>query len=100
MFKGIKWLCIVLDGDGVFDCGRHGWFRHKNLTMYYPVGGAFGLLTTVVDGIVDDLMEENPDITVKAIYAGNYNDVVHQSTGRLEERSAGPAVGDVLHRHL
>ena len=43
------------------------------LTMYYPiaVGGA---LTEVVDGIVADFMAENPDVTVNAIYAGNYDD--------------------------
>lgn len=43
------------------------------LTMYYPVAVG-GPLTKIVDGIVDDFMKENPDITVKAIYAGNYND--------------------------
>ena len=43
------------------------------LTMYYPVAVG-GPLTKIVDSIVDDFMKENPDITVKAIYAGNYND--------------------------
>ena len=43
------------------------------LTMYYPiaVGGA---LTQVVDGIVADFEAANPDITVNAIYSGNYDD--------------------------
>lgn len=43
------------------------------LTMYYPiaVGGA---LTDVVDGIVAEFEEANPDITVNAIYSGNYDD--------------------------
>ncbi len=43
------------------------------LTMYYPVAVG-GPLTKIVDGLVADFMAENPDITVKAIYAGNYND--------------------------
>jgi sn-glycerol 3-phosphate transport system substrate-binding protein len=43
------------------------------LTMYYPVSVG-GALTKVVDSIVDDFEQENPDIDVKAIYAGNYND--------------------------
>jgi sn-glycerol 3-phosphate transport system substrate-binding protein len=43
------------------------------LTMYYPVAVG-GPLTKVVDGIVDDFMRQNPDVKVKAIYAGNYND--------------------------
>lgn len=43
------------------------------LTMYYPiaVGGA---LTQVVDSIVADFEEENPDIKVNAVYSGNYDD--------------------------
>ena len=43
------------------------------LTMYYPiaVGGA---LTQVVDGIVADFEAANPDISVNAIYSGNYDD--------------------------
>ncbi len=43
------------------------------LTMYYPVSVG-GALTKVVDSIVDDFELQNPDIDVKAIYAGNYND--------------------------
>ena len=43
------------------------------LTMYYPVAVG-GSLTKIVDGLVADFMKENPDIDVKAIYAGNYND--------------------------
>ncbi len=44
-----------------------------NLTMYYPiaVGGA---LTQVVDGLIAEFHEANPDIRVNAIYAGNYDD--------------------------
>ena len=43
------------------------------LTMYYPiaVGGA---LTQVVDSIVADFEAENPDISVNAVYSGNYDD--------------------------
>lgn len=43
------------------------------LTMYYPVSVG-GALTKVVDSMVEDFEQENPDIDVKAIYAGNYND--------------------------
>jgi len=43
------------------------------LTMYYPIAVG-GPLTEVVDGIVDAFEAENPDITVNAIYAGNYDD--------------------------
>ncbi|GAA6199339.1 ABC transporter substrate-binding protein [Aquicoccus sp. SU-CL01552] len=43
------------------------------LTMYYPIAVG-GSLTKVVDGIVAEFMDENPDIKVNAIYAGNYDD--------------------------
>ncbi|MEO9653790.1 ABC transporter substrate-binding protein [Marinomonas sp.] len=43
------------------------------LTMYYPVSVG-GSLTKVVDSIVADFEQQNPDIDVNAIYAGNYND--------------------------
>ena len=43
----------------------------------------------VVDGIVDDFMKENPDIKVKAIYAGNYNDARIKALAAL--KSGEPA---------
>lgn len=53
------------------------------LTMYYPiaVGGA---LTEVVDGMVTDFMAENPDVTVNAVYAGNYDDTRIKSLAAME----------------
>jgi sn-glycerol 3-phosphate transport system substrate-binding protein len=53
------------------------------LTMYYPiaVGGA---LTEVVDGIVAKFEAQNPDISVNAIYAGNYDDTRIKALAALE----------------
>lgn len=53
------------------------------LTMYYPiaVGGA---LTEVVDTIVARFEEQNPDITVNAIYAGNYDDTRIKALAALD----------------
>lgn len=48
-------------------------FAKTELTMYYPVSVG-GPLTKVVDGMVEQFEEQNPDIDVNAIYAGNYND--------------------------
>jgi len=58
------------------------------LTMYYPiaVGGA---LTEVVDGIVAEFEAQNPDISINAIYAGNYDDTRIKSLAALE--SGDPA---------
>jgi sn-glycerol 3-phosphate transport system substrate-binding protein len=43
------------------------------LTMYYPIAVG-GPLTDVVDGMIAAFEAENPDITVNAIYSGNYDD--------------------------
>ncbi|BBO78349.1 ABC transporter substrate-binding protein [Desulfosarcina widdelii] len=63
------------------------------LTMYYPVAVG-GPLTKIVDGIVADFMKANPDITVKAIYAGNYNDARIKALAAL--KSGQPAQLSVM----
>jgi sn-glycerol 3-phosphate transport system substrate-binding protein len=63
------------------------------LTMYYPVAVG-GPLTKIVDGIVTDFMNENPDISVKAIYAGNYNDARIKALAAL--KSGQPAQLSVM----
>jgi sn-glycerol 3-phosphate transport system substrate-binding protein len=63
------------------------------LTMYYPVAVG-GPLTKIVDGIVADFMKENPDISVKAIYAGNYNDARIKALAAL--KSGQPAQLSVM----
>lgn len=64
-----------------------------DLTMYYPVAVG-GPLTKVVDGLVADFMKENPDIKVKAIYAGNYNDARIKALAAL--KSGKPAQLSVM----
>ena len=63
------------------------------LTMYYPVSVG-GPLTKVVDGMVEDFMAENPDVKVKAIYAGNYNDARIKALAAL--KSGKPAQTSVM----
>ncbi len=63
------------------------------LTMYYPVAVG-GSLTKIVDGLVADFMKANPDIKVKAIYAGNYNDARIKALAAL--KSGQPAQLSVM----
>ncbi|MFP4387322.1 MAG: ABC transporter substrate-binding protein [Desulfococcaceae bacterium] len=63
------------------------------LTMYYPVAVG-GPLTQIVDGMVADFMEENPDVKVNAIYAGNYNDARIKALAAL--KSGRPAQLSVM----
>ncbi|HSR13220.1 MAG TPA: ABC transporter substrate-binding protein [Thermodesulfobacteriota bacterium] len=44
-----------------------------NLNMYYPVAVG-GPITKVIDGMIAEFEKANPDIKVKAVYAGNYDD--------------------------
>lgn len=53
------------------------------LTMYYPIAVG-GKLTEVVDGIVARFEEQNPDINVNAIYAGNYDDTRIKALAALD----------------
>jgi sn-glycerol 3-phosphate transport system substrate-binding protein len=54
-----------------------------SLTMYYPIAVG-GPLTEVIDGLVAEFMAENPDVTIDAIYAGNYNDARIKALEALE----------------
>ena len=92
MFKGIKWLCIYVMATALLIATVVPGSATE-LTMYYPVAVG-GPLTSVVDGIVDDFMKENPDITVKAIYAGNYNDARIKALAAL--KSGQPAQLSVM----
>jgi sn-glycerol 3-phosphate transport system substrate-binding protein len=63
------------------------------LTMYYPVAVG-GALTKTVSSMVENFMDENPDIKVNAIYAGNYNDARVKALAALE--SGQPAQLSVM----
>ena len=66
---------------------------NTELTMYYPVAVG-GALTKIVDGMVENFEAENPDISVNAIYAGNYNDARVKALAAL--KSGDPAQLSVM----
>lgn len=53
------------------------------VTMYYPVSVG-GPLTQVVDKLVDQFQQANPDVKVNAIYAGNYDDARTKALAALK----------------
>ncbi len=63
------------------------------LTMYYPIAVG-GPLTKVIDGMVAGFVKANPDIDVKAIYAGNYNDARIKALAAM--KSGSPAQLSVM----
>jgi sn-glycerol 3-phosphate transport system substrate-binding protein len=82
----------ILVGVLAFGAAGAAWAKVE-LSMYYPVAVG-GPLTKIVDGLVADFMKENPDIDVKAIYAGNYNDARIKALAAL--KSGQPAQLSVM----
>jgi sn-glycerol 3-phosphate transport system substrate-binding protein len=92
MFRGIRKLGIAVMVGAIL-VAAVATVSATELTMYYPVAVG-GPLTKIVDGIVDDFMQENPDIKVNAIYAGNYNDARIKALAAL--KSGKPAQLSVM----
>jgi len=87
MFKNIKKVAInTITLACLF--GATATLAKTELTMYYPVAVG-GPLTKIVDSMVSDFEKVNPDISVNAIYAGNYNDARIKSLAAL--KSGEPA---------
>jgi sn-glycerol 3-phosphate transport system substrate-binding protein len=63
------------------------------LTMYYPISVG-GPLTKVIDGMISKFQTQNPDVEVKAIYAGNYDDTRVKALSAI--KSGEPAQLSVL----
>ncbi|NYT37915.1 ABC transporter substrate-binding protein [Allopusillimonas soli] len=58
-------------------CTLPGWSQAApvELEFYYPVAVG-GPITKIVDGMVDEFEQSHPDIKIKSIYAGTYQDSV------------------------
>ena len=54
-----------------------------HITMYYPISVG-GPLTQVVDTLVGEFQQANPDVKVEAIYAGNYDDARTKALAALK----------------
>lgn len=89
----LKHNALKLAAAGLFSLGLTSSAMAVDLTMYYPVAVG-GSLTKIVDGMVADFEKQNPDIHVKAIYAGNYNDARIKSLAAL--KSGKPAQTAVM----
>jgi sn-glycerol 3-phosphate transport system substrate-binding protein len=65
-----------------------------NVEFYFPVAVG-GPITKIVDGFVADFMKENPDIALKAVYAGSYNDTFTKAVTATKS-GQGPALAVLL----
>ncbi|WP_234053060.1 MULTISPECIES: ABC transporter substrate-binding protein [unclassified Xanthobacter] len=78
---------------GLFAATTVSAFAKTELTMYYPISVG-GPLTKVIDGMIEGFEKENPDVDVKAVYAGNYDDTRVRVLSAL--KSGQPAQLSVL----
>ncbi|SBW01217.1 Extracellular solute-binding protein family 1 [uncultured delta proteobacterium] len=53
-----------------------------NLTYYFPVSVG-GPITKIVESMVQEFMQENPDIKVTPVYSGNYRDTITKALTAL-----------------
>lgn len=93
MMKPTKCILAGLGLTAALAAGAVAPASAVELTMYYPIAVG-GPLTDVVDGLVGDFMKQTPDVTVKAIYAGNYNDARIKALAAL--KSGQPAQTSVM----
>lgn len=80
-----KKLLLASSLSLVFSAGA---YAKTELTMYYPISVG-GPLTEVVDGLIKEFEAGNPDISVKAVYSGNYDETRVRALSALR---AGEAV--------
>jgi len=65
-----------------------------SVEFYFPVAVG-GPITKVVDGLAADFMKENPDVTVKPVYAGTYNDTITKAV-TASKAGQGPQMAVLL----
>lgn len=86
-FNKGKLMTSGLAVAGLLAAGSLSAQAQTELTMYYPVAVG-GALTEVIDGLVADFEAEHPDISVDAIYAGNYDDTRVRAMSAVEAGDA------------
>jgi sn-glycerol 3-phosphate transport system substrate-binding protein len=73
-YPKMNWLAPIV-GAAVLVLASTAMAADVELSFYYPVAVG-GPITKIIDGYAADFEKENPDIKVKAIYAGTYQDTL------------------------
>ena len=93
-YAKMKWLGPIVGGlmmaltSGAITSGAVA--KDIELTFYYPIAVG-GPIPKIIDGYVADFEKDNPGITIKAIYAGTYEDTLRSRSIRPSWRTAKPA---------
>jgi len=74
MYAKLKWLFPIV-GAALMALTSVATAKDITLSFYYPIAVG-GPIPKIIDGYVADFEKENPGITIKAIYAGTYQDTL------------------------
>jgi len=80
--RAFHFTAVAAVAAALFLCGAIPRASAVELQMYYPVAVG-GPLTKIMDDLVAGFEKENPGITVKAIYSGNYDDTLTKAMTAL-----------------
>ena len=91
MFKKITLLVLLVCVAALSSVSAAGSAESKpagklELTFFYPVQVG-GPLTALIDKMCADFMAENPDIIIKPVYTGNYDDTVAKIQTAIQGRN-------------
>src|ERR1044071_7393337 len=70
-----SWLTVVLLGLAGFGLAASGAEAQREIAFYYP-GAVGGPVTKIIDGLAADFMKANPDVRLKPIYTGTYQETI------------------------
>src|ERR1044071_1976408 len=70
-----SWLTVVLLGLAAFALAASGAEAQTEIAFYYPVAVG-GPVTKIIDGLAADFMKANPDVRLKSIYTGTYQETI------------------------
>src|ERR1700761_3253737 len=95
MNKFSRLTVAMLLGASVFGGGGA---QATEITFYYPIAVG-GPITKIVDGYVDAFQKKHPDITVKPVYTGSYQDSMVKARTAAKGGTA-PAGAVLLSTHM
>lgn len=73
-YPGMKWFAAAF-GAAMMVLSSGAMAKDVELSFYYPVAVG-GPITKIIDSYAADFEKENPNIKIKAIYAGTYQDTL------------------------
>src|SRR5262245_42515074 len=78
----LAWTAAII-ALGALGVGAVASAAVTELTMYYPIAVG-GPIPALIDGMIAEFEKAHPDVKVKAVYAGNYDDTRTKALAALK----------------